>query len=174
MTVMEDLVCRKGCLKSDATFCLWGFLSNLIFDLILFVFMYFGCLSNSRMLVQQSGACLVVGCLSSSQVPTALHHANHAWWHGYSNDSPMYTTVRTNIKTTHRSIDCDMCRHGLGCRRSRQVWLESSEPIVAHLSCKRWHHSLIDLLQFLFVCRNAQKLFQRMPLTSIWSRRQHM
>ena len=51
MTFMEDLLLQKGCLKSDATFCLWKFLSNLIFDLILFVFMYFGCLSNRRMLV---------------------------------------------------------------------------------------------------------------------------
>ena len=41
MTVMEDLLLQKGCLKSDAT----------LFELILCVFMYFGCLSNNRMLV---------------------------------------------------------------------------------------------------------------------------
>ena len=40
MACMEDLLLQKGCLKSYATFCLGEFLNDLIYELILFVFMF--------------------------------------------------------------------------------------------------------------------------------------
>ena len=43
MACMEDLLLQKGCLKAYATFCLCGFLKDLIYELILFAFMYFSC-----------------------------------------------------------------------------------------------------------------------------------
>ena len=43
MACMEDLLLQKGCLKAYATFCLGGFLKDLIYELILFVFMFFSC-----------------------------------------------------------------------------------------------------------------------------------
>ena len=43
MACMEDLLLQKGCLKANATFGLCGFLKDLIYELILFVFMHFSC-----------------------------------------------------------------------------------------------------------------------------------
>ena len=43
MACMEDLLLQKGCLKANATFGLCGILKDLIYELILFAFMYFSC-----------------------------------------------------------------------------------------------------------------------------------
>ena len=43
MACMEDLLLQKGCLKANATFGLGGFWKDLIYELILFAFMYFSC-----------------------------------------------------------------------------------------------------------------------------------
>ena len=80
---MEDLLLQEGCLKAYATFCLCGFWKDLIYELILFAFMYFSCVGLVLFMCWTCiwcpglvfwgfglvlGVCLVVGCLSSSWV----------------------------------------------------------------------------------------------------------
>ena len=43
MACVEDPLLQKGCVKAYATFCLCGFLKDLIYELIIFAFMYFAC-----------------------------------------------------------------------------------------------------------------------------------
>ena len=73
MACMEDLLLQKGCLNAYATFCLCGFLKDLIYELILFAFMYFHVLDLYFCvlgLYLVSWTCILglwtcIGCLSS-------------------------------------------------------------------------------------------------------------
>ena len=74
MACMEDLFLQKGCLKAYATFCLCGFLKDLIYELIIFAFMYFSCVGFVFFflgLYLVSWTCILglwtcMGCLSCS------------------------------------------------------------------------------------------------------------
>ena len=73
---MEDLLLQQGCLKAYATFCLCGFLKDLIYELMLFAFMYFHVLDLYFYVLglhSVSWTCILglwtcIGCLSSSWV----------------------------------------------------------------------------------------------------------
>ena len=83
MACMEDLLLQEGCSKAYATFCLGGVLKYLIRGLILLLLFIFHVLDlcfyvSGLYLVSWTcilGACLVVGCLSSSWVHFELFTA---------------------------------------------------------------------------------------------------